>query len=65
MLPEPNGHLGLARDIVLDSIQKLQAAGQNVGPAQTYFGQAETQRSNGNYKQAYKLYSNAYRAAAT
>jgi hypothetical protein len=64
MLPEPNGHLGLVHDIVLDSIQKLKAAGQSVGSAESAFAQAVAQQAAGNYEKAYQFYAQAYRAAA-
>jgi len=63
-LPEPNGYLGLARDIVADTIQKMKNAGQGVGSAESAFSQGDQQRNNGNYKKAYQFYGQAYRAAA-
>jgi hypothetical protein len=58
------GYLGLTRDIVADTIAKLQAAGQGVGNAQSFLTAGDGAVAAHDYKTAYADYGKAYRAAA-
>lgn len=57
------GHLELARTITLETINKLQAAGQNIRNARALFARGDVFRTQGKYKDAYDQYRQAYRAA--
>ncbi len=57
------GHLELARTITLETIDKLQAAGQNIRNARALFAKGDQYRAAGKYKDAYDQYRQAYRAA--
>jgi len=58
------GYLGLTRSIVVDTIAKLQTAGQNVGSAQSFLDAGDAAAAAHDYKSAYADYGKAYRAAA-
>lgn len=58
------GYLNLARDIVADTIAKMQAAGQGVGNAQAFLAAGDAALAAHDYKTAYAEYGKAYRAAA-
>ena len=58
------GYLGLTRNIVADTIAKLQAAGQGVGNAQSFLTAGDGAAASHDYKSAYADYGKAYRAAA-
>jgi hypothetical protein len=58
------GYLNLARDIVADTIAKMQAAGQGVGNAQAFLAAGDAALAAHDYKTAYADYGKAYRAAA-
>ena len=58
------GHLGLVRDIVADTIAKMQATGQGVGNALSFLASGDSAVAAHNYKSAYADYGKAYRAAA-
>jgi hypothetical protein len=65
MLPAAQGgYLEKVRDIVTADIQKLQAAGQSVGNASHHLSKGNTAYSKGQYKEAYKYYQMAYKAAS-
>jgi hypothetical protein len=57
------GHLELARAITLETIDKLQAAGQNVRNARAFLAKGDQYRAAGKYKDAYDQYRQAYRTA--
>ena len=59
------GFLDLTRDIVVDTIAKMQAAGQGVGGAQAHLAAGDAEVAAQDYKAAYIDYGKAYRAAAT
>ena len=59
------GYLDLTREIVVDTIGKMQAAGQGVGNAQAFLAAGDAARAAHDYKDAYADYGKAYRAAAT
>jgi hypothetical protein len=59
------GYLDLTREIVVDTIAKMQAAGQGVGNAQAHLAAGDAARAAQDYKNAYADYGKAYRAAAT
>ena len=59
------GYLDLTREIVVDTIAKMQAAGQGVGNAQAFLAAGDAARAAQDYKDAYADYGKAYRAAAT
>jgi flagellar basal body-associated protein FliL len=58
------GYLGLTRDIVADTIAKMQATGQGVGNAQSFLASGDSAVAAHDYKSAYADYGKAYRAAA-
>jgi hypothetical protein len=58
------GYLNLVRDIVADTIAKMQAAGQGVGNAQSFLAAGDAAAAAHDYKGAYADYGKAYRAAA-
>lgn len=58
------GYLGLTRSIVVDTIAKLQTAGQSVGSAQSFLDAGDAAAAAHDYKSAYADYGKAYRAAA-
>ena len=58
-----SGFLELARSILVETIQKLQATGQGIRNAPTYLAQGDQQKAAGRFKEAYDSYSQAYRAA--
>ena len=58
------GYLGLTRDIVADTIAKMQATGQGVGNAEAFLAAGDSAAAAHNYKDAYTNYGKAYRAAA-
>jgi hypothetical protein len=63
-LPQAQGgQLELVRSIVNDIIQKLLAAGQDVGNAQMKLAQGDTDFAAGDFKKAYGDYAQAYSAA--
>jgi len=58
------GYLNLVRDIVADTIAKMQATGQGVGPAQGFLNAGDSSLAAHDYKGAYANFGKAYRAAA-
>ncbi len=58
------GYLGLTRDIVADTIAKMQATGQGTGNAQSFLNAGDAAVAAHDYKSAYADYGKAYRAAA-
>jgi hypothetical protein len=58
------GYLNLTRDIVADTIAKMQAAGQSVGNAQAFLAAGDAAVVAHDYKTAYADYGKAYRDAA-
>ena len=58
------GYLDLTRSIVEDTIAKMQAAGQGIGPAQAFLAAGNAAVGAHDYKTAYADYGKAYRAAA-
>ena len=58
------GYLDLTREIVVDTIAKMQTAGQGVGNAQAHLAAGDAARAAQDYKDAYADYGKAYRAAA-
>jgi hypothetical protein len=58
-----SGFLELARGILVETIQKLQATGQGIRNAPTYLAQGDQQKAAGRFKEAYDSYGQAYRAA--
>jgi hypothetical protein len=58
------GYLDLTREIVADTIAKMQAAGQGIGPAQAFLAAGDAAVTAHDYKKAYADYGKAYRAAA-
>jgi hypothetical protein len=58
------GYLDLTRDIVVDTMAKMQAIGQGVGNAQAFVASADAAVTAHAYKTAYADYGKAYRAAA-
>ena len=54
------GYLELARDIVVETINNMIAAGQNVFNAQNFLDKGNVKFAAGNYKKAYYYYSKAY-----
>ncbi len=58
-----SGFLELARSILVETIQKLQASGQSIRNAPTYLAQGDQQKAAGRFKEAYDSYCQAYRAA--
>ncbi|HET7758564.1 MAG TPA: hypothetical protein VFK62_01460 [Gaiellaceae bacterium] len=58
------GYLGLTRDIVADTIAKMQATGQGTGNAQSFLNAGDAAVAAHDYKTAYTDYGKAYRAAA-
>ena len=58
-----SGFLELARSILVETMQKLQATGQGVRNAPTYLAQGDQQKAAGRFKEAYDSYGQAYRAA--
>jgi hypothetical protein len=59
------GYLETVRDIVTEDIKKLKAAGQRVGNAQHHLDLGNKAYSKGQYKDAYKNYLHAYKAASS
>ena len=65
-LPAANGgYLNITRAIVVDTIANTQASGQGVGGAAAALAAGDAQVAAGNFKEAYRSYGMAYRAAAT
>jgi hypothetical protein len=58
------GYLDLTRDIVADTIAKMQAAGQGIGNATSFLAAGDAAVAAHAYKEAYADYGKAYRAAA-
>jgi hypothetical protein len=58
------GHLDFTREIVVDTIAKMQAAGQSVGNANAHLAAGDAAVAKGDYRDAYAAYGKAYRAAA-
>jgi hypothetical protein len=58
------GYLGLTREIVADTIAKMQATGQGTGNAQSFLNAGDAAVAAHDYKSAYADYGKAYRAAA-
>lgn len=58
-----SGFLELARSILVETMQKLQATGQGIRNAPTYLAQGDQQKAAGRFKDAYDSYGQAYRAA--
>jgi hypothetical protein len=59
------GYLDLTREIVVDTIAKMRAAGQSVGGAEAQLAAGDAARDAGDFKGAYTEYGKAYRSAAT
>ena len=59
------GYLGLVRQIVVDTIAKMTAAGQPVGNASVFVAVGDEAAARQDYKLAYSKYGQAYRKAAT
>jgi len=57
------GHLELVRSIVVDTINKLQAAGQNIGNAKSFLAKGDQYKAANKFKDAYDSYRQAYRTA--
>jgi hypothetical protein len=57
------GFLELVRSIVVDSINKMLAAGLSVGTASKNLSNGDTARAAGDFKTAFKSYATAYQAA--
>ena len=57
------GFLELVRSIVVDSINKMLAAGLSVGTASKNLTNGDTARASGDFKTAFKSYATAYQAA--
>jgi len=57
------GYLELARDIVQETIEQMNAAGENVYQAQLFWGRGNNELIAGHYKKAYDLYSQSYNEA--
>ena len=58
------GHLDLVRVIVVDIIEKMKAANQDVGRAEKYLLAGDAYAAAGKFKKAYRDYGKAYREAA-
>jgi hypothetical protein len=58
------GYLNLTRDIVADTIAKMQAAGQSIGNAQAFLAAGDAAVVAHDFRTAYADYGQAYRAAA-
>jgi hypothetical protein len=58
-----SGHLELVRSILVETMQKLQATGQNLRNAPTFLAQGDQQKAAGRFKDAYDSYRQAYRTA--
>jgi len=58
------GHLDLVQTIVTQTLANIQAAGGSIGNAQSFLTQANAQKAAGQFKDAYKNYRKAYKAAA-
>lgn len=58
-----NGFLDEVREIVVDTFAKLQAAGLDIGNAQTFLIRGDAHKAAGRYKRAYAEYRKAYRKA--
>ena len=59
-----DGYLELTREIVVDTIARMQAAGQPVGNAAKHLASGDAAADGGAYKRAYDWYAKAYGAAA-
>jgi hypothetical protein len=65
LTPTANGgHLDLVQSIVTQTLANIQAAGGSVGNAQAFLTEANAQKAAGQFKEAYKSYRKAYKAAA-
>ncbi|MGH9849840.1 MAG: hypothetical protein ACREBD_08270, partial [Blastocatellia bacterium] len=65
LTPTANGgHLNLVQAIVTETLANIQAAGGDIGNAQSFLTQANAQKAAGQFKDAYKNYRKAYKAAA-
>jgi hypothetical protein len=63
--PNANGgYLDLVMTIVTQTLANIQAAGGNIGNAQTFLNQANAAKTAGDFKGAYTLYRKAYKMAA-
>lgn len=58
------GYLDTARVIVVETIDNMRLAGENILNAETRLAQGDAEYQSGNYKRAYQRYSEAYAAAA-
>jgi hypothetical protein len=58
------GQLDLVRDIVTQTIARVQAAGGSTGTAVSFLNAANAFKAAGNFKSAYDNYRKAYRAAS-
>lgn len=65
LTPTANGgHLDLVQAIVTETLANIQAAGGSIGTAQPFLNQANADKAAGLFKDAYKNYRKAYKAAA-
>ncbi|HEU4522816.1 MAG TPA: hypothetical protein VFT12_12490, partial [Thermoanaerobaculia bacterium] len=62
-LLEPNGYLGMVRDIVQETIANMSAAGQGFGQAQKFFDDAVSLMNRGSEKAAFAEFAKAYHQA--
>lgn len=58
------GYLDTARVIVVETIDNMRLAGEDILNAEARLAQGDTEYQRGNYKRAYQRYSEAYAAAA-
>ncbi len=64
LTPTANGgHLDLVQTIVTETLANIQAAGGDIGDAQSFLTQADAEKAAGQFKEAYKSYRKAYKAA--
>lgn len=65
LTPTANGgYLDLVQTIVTQTLANIRNAGGSIGSAQTYLNQANAFKTAGKFKDAYKSYRKAYKAAA-
>ena len=57
---DQGGHLELVREIVTETIARVEASGESAYHAPSYLNSAITQHDNGQYKYAFNFYSKAY-----
>jgi len=63
-LPQANGgQLELVRTIVIETVQNVTDSGESANDANTKVAEGDKQYTHGHYKKAFRLYSEAYRAA--